>query len=457
MTRTISILSILVVACSDEPEGVCDANSIGTASGCLEGSVCAEVSGAAPACFPVVEIRGQVLDSTTLGPIAGASIVALDPNGGAASNATTSGPDGTYALPLPVVRDGSGAPLSTQVTLRVSASGYQTFPTAPRQALPIDLAMATGGGENPYVVMNATTDVLLIPLPMSAGLHTLSGVVDTPNPGGILVVAEQGGAAVSTAVSDAEGDFVLFNVPAGETILDGYRSGVDVTAQTVAVAASMGGIVLGASTEGLSTVTGTVQIVNGGECDATSVILVVESTFVENVARGEAPAGLRVADVSGAFMIENVPPGRYVVLAAFENDSCVRDPDVCISGTDVVHIGVPEEAAISESFKVTGALAVRTPGANMLEAVTDANPTFSWEDDSSEDGYELAVYDAFGTLVHENTMVPEGSGTDVTYQMTGVTMQPGMIYQFRAKSFRRMDRCFISSTEDLRGVFVFQP
>jgi hypothetical protein len=93
----------------------------------------------------------------------------------------------------------------------------------------------------------------------------------------------------------------------------------------------------------------------------------------------------------------------------------------------------------------------------MLEAVTDANPTFSWEDDSSEDGYELAVYDAFGTLVHENTMVPEGSGTDVTYQMTGVTMQPGMIYQFRAKSFRRMDRCFISSTEDLRGVFVFQP
>lgn len=202
MTRIITILSLLAAACSDEPEGVCDASTIGTASGCLEGAVCAEVSGGAPACFAAVEIRGQILDSATLGPIGGASIVALDPNGGAASNATTSAPDGTYSLPLPVVRDASGAPLSTQVTLRVSAPGYQTFPTAPRQALPIDLAMATGGGENPYVVMNPTTDVLLIPLPMSAGLHTLSGVVDTPDAGGILVVAEQEGfgSAVSAAV-----------------------------------------------------------------------------------------------------------------------------------------------------------------------------------------------------------------------------------------------------------------
>ena len=28
-----------------------------------------------------------------------------------------------------------------------------------------------------------------------------------------------------------------------------------------------------------------------------------------------------------AWTIEGVPDGRYVVLAAFENDSCVRDPD----------------------------------------------------------------------------------------------------------------------------------
>jgi hypothetical protein len=455
MTRILTVSLVLTIACGDDAEGECTTASVGTASGCLAGSICAAVEGGSAACFAPVEIRGQVLDSLTLAPIAGASIVALDPNGGAASAAVTSGIDGTYSLPVPSVRAAGGAPVAASVTLRVSADGYQTFPTAPRTALPIDLATATSG-EDAYVVMNATSDVLLLPLP-AAARFTVSGRVDHASAGGILVVAEQAGVAVSTAVSDPNGDFVLFNVPAGETSLDGYRAGVDVVAQSVSVASAVSGVVLSASAEGLATVTGSVQIVNGGECNATSVILVVESTFVETAARGEAPAGLRAADVTGNFAIEGVPSGRYVVLAAFENDSCVRDPDVCISGTDVVAISVPEEASIAESFKVTGALAVRGPGADAIEIVTEPNPVFVWEDDSSEDGYELAVYDAFGNVVHEDEMVAEGTGGDASYTMTGVTLEDGMIYQFRAKSFRRAERCFISSTEDLRGVFVFSP
>ncbi|MBW2735350.1 MAG: hypothetical protein JRH20_23445 [Deltaproteobacteria bacterium] len=57
-----------------------------------------------------------------------------------------------------------------------------------------------------------------------------------------------------------------------------------------------------------------------------------ESTFDALQKRGESPAGLRAGDVASDFSIENVPPGDYVVLAAFENDDLVRDPDESIGG-----------------------------------------------------------------------------------------------------------------------------
>ncbi|NIR38741.1 MAG: hypothetical protein GWO22_23065 [Actinobacteria bacterium] len=54
-----------------------------------------------------------------------------------------------------------------------------------------------------------------------------------------------------------------------------------------------------------------------------------------------------------------------------------------------------------------------------------------------------------------------GSAT-VTGTWDGADPIPGMIYQFRAWSFREstMDppvRSYISATEDLKGVFLYQP
>ena len=190
------------------------------------------------------------------------------------------------------------------------------------------------------------------------------------------------------------------------------------------------------------------------------MILVVASTFEPNAARGRAPAGLRAGDVSGAFTIEGVPPGRYVALAAFENDGLVRDPDTNIGGTDLVYVDVPEaggRVSLPESFKVTGALTTISPGAETLEIV-GATPTFTWADDSSEDGYDLRVFDAFGALTYEALGLPRVTGSSsVTHTYAGPALVPGMIYQFRVLSWReRGGRTPISATEDLRGVFQVQ-
>jgi hypothetical protein len=208
-------------------------------------------------------------------------------------------------------------------------------------------------------------------------------------------------------------------------------------------------------------------------CLTTSVILVLESTFFERpaIARGIAPFGLRAGDVSGAFEIAGVPPGQYAVLAAFENDLLVRDPDEGIAGTDVVHIevtGAEPTQDIAEGFKVTGALAVESPGAGGLTVLdSGASPTFVWADDSSEDGYELRVFDSFGTQVHEALDVARVTGSPtVSYTWSGANLEPGSIHQFRVLSFRNATggggmpgmgmgggRTYISATEDLRGVF----
>lgn len=446
-----------VSACGgDGNDGPC---TLGSNDGCGTGQVCEEVVGADNACFAPVTVEGRVFDTADELGIEGATVVALDANGGARTDVVRSAADGTYSLPVPARRDAEGVPVADAVTLRVSAAGYQTFPTAPRTALPLQLgdAVARDGG---YFLMNAASDVGLVSLAVAGG--TIEGRVSGPAElvVGVLVVAEQGGVAVSSAVSGSGGDFVIFNVPNGSTALAGYRAGVVVAPETVDATGAVTDVVLDATGDGVGTVSGSVNIVNAPGGSVTSVILAVASTFDADAARGETPAGLRVANVSNAFTFEGVPPGRYAVLAAFENDGLVRDPDTNIGGTELVFVDVAAGAnvALDTSFKVTGALAVTSPGAEGVDVIGAGDPTFVWADDSSEDGYELVVVDAFGDVVHEADVAGVSGSADVSYTWTGAVLEPGMIYQFRAKSFReRAGRTYISATEGLRGVFEYQP
>lgn len=443
---------LLLAGCNDDAP--C---TIGESEGCSDGLVCEAFPGDEPRCTTPLVLEGQVFDAQSGEAIEGARVVALDANGGARSGVAFTDLDGRYTLSVSIPRGEDGAPTSEAITLRVDAGDYQTFPKPPREALPIDLNAASEE-ESRWLVMNATTDVALLPLDVG-GLGAVAGRVEHAQPGGVLVVATQGDRAVSTSITAADGSFTLFNVAAGSTTVAGYRAGLYAAPVSVEqTAEGVQGVVLSGTSEGLATVSGSVNIVNAPGGSRTSVILVAEATFDEGTARGESPAGLRAAPVSGAFTIEAVPPGRYAVLAAFENDQLVRDPDEGIAGTEIVRIEVAgANVELAESFKVTEALAVLSPGADGLEVVGEV-PELVWAQDSSEDGYYLYLYDAFGELVHEDLDIGPGSGSDpVRYDLAGagVTLEPGMIYQFRAWSHGRGSP--LSATEDLRGVFQYQP
>jgi hypothetical protein len=397
-----------------------------------------------------------VLDLASNTGIAGARVVAVDVNGAAASGVAISAADGSYALPVPAQRAADGRPGALPITLRADAAGYQSFPGTIRQPLPVDVAGAVAMSGH-YVVQSSLTDVGLLAR-AAASTGAIHGRVEIADDhAGVLVVAEVAGKG-SAVIAARDGDYKIFNLDAGHYTVTAYARGHVYSSAEVDVAADVK-LDLTLSSAAPGSLTGQIDRVDGGTGTGTSVVAFVESTFDPTTGRGVPPPGLRAPEtgppsITGAFAIDGVPPGKYVVVAAFENDDLVRDPDHCINGTADVHAQVAAgQPAAAGTFKVTGALAVASPGATQAEAVTAA-PTLTWADDSSEEHYVVEVFDAFGQRVWTTTISGVSGGTPaVAY---GGPMTPGMYYQFRVTSTKTngaSTTCELSRTEDLRGVF----
>ena len=482
MAGMAGIITMSLVACQPRDVDVADAGVKGQDCNpgydpkedpmgrpCADEFACEPVAGAdVYVCAAPLRIRGSVVDAVTLAPLPDALVNGLDRTGAPLGEIAVSDAAGHYELLVSAPRtvDGELVP-DADYTLQGFAADYQPFPSGIRVALPISADDATyDDALGSFVIENPSTTVGLVGLPMAErGGVTISGHVLGVDPGGTLVVAE-GQTPASYGVSDRTGAYTVFNVRDGAATLHGYRRGLEVVPRAVTVAAAdltEIDLDVAAEGEGLARVSGSVNIVNAPGGSATSVVLVPVSVFNTNLLRGPVPFGLRAPDpgvapdIGGSFAIAGVPAGTYKVLAAFENDGLVRDPDLTIGGTALQEITIEagRDTALAESFKVTGALAVTGPGAEAPEIV-DGTPTFVFEDDSSEDYYIVRVFDVFGALVWEDAMVPGVSGGEtVAVKYGGSPLSPGMYYQFRATSARdKGGGTAISQTEDLRGVFI---
>jgi len=440
-----------------------------TNDGCEEGLSCEYTSSGETGCFESIALRGTVFDLATTAAIEGARVVALDANGAVASTVTVTDAEGNYELEVSVTRDEEGNPAAGQsVTLRADAAGYQTFPGGVRQALPVDLT-APVEVDDQLVVDVSLTDIGLIALEAGAGTASIYGTAELPEDTyGTMIVAELSATEGYTAITDIEGYYRIFNLSAGTYAVSGYSQGVtyDQAAATLA-AGEEAEVNLALSGDAPATLIGKVNIVNPGDGNATSIILVVKSTFDDTLIRGEMPPGLRAPSSGlapnvtsgGVFTIEGIPPGTYVILAAFENDFLVRDPDTCIGGTAILHQAFSSGATVdlsSNPFKITGSLDVLSPGATGPETVTTATPAFSWVDDSSEDQYDITLFDTFGNVIWTKTIAGSSGSTNASVTYDGETaLESGMYYQFKAVSINKSG-CELSQTEDLMGVFVME-
>jgi hypothetical protein len=460
---------LLAPACDCEEENPDQCDPLASTP-CAEGGVCEQRTDGTYGCFDPVRLRGMVFDLLDGSPIQGAHVSAADASGAGVTDVAITGADGRYELTVPVQRDPDGTPASGVVTLRAVAQDYAPFPQGIRPAMPVDAAADATSTESGWVVENATTDVGLLPLPADLqGLGSIAGTVHLTSaaatPGGVLIVVEGGTPPPPIAWSARSGSYRVFNVPAGSYVVHGYQAFAQLVPESVTLADGehKTGVDLEEAGPETATIGGSINLVNPGDCEGTSIVLVPESTFDPRLSRGDVVPGLRAPgggvapNITGAWEIRGVPDGTYVVLAAFENDFCVRDPDPHIAGTQIVHQTVPDAAAgrtieLGTSFKVTGALRIISPGAEAPEPIT-GTPTFTWVDDSSEDYYTIIVYDAFGNEVWSQDPVTRVTGGDASlaYPTTAPALQDGMYYQWRVTSMR--DTGPISLTEDLLGVF----
>jgi hypothetical protein len=448
---------LLFAACGGEGER--KSCTLSEPKSCGSPTICQEVGGQ-PACVAPLVVRGRVTDPSGQ-PIAGAIVAALDANDAPATGTTATVADGGYELRIPVSRAPDGTPHARQIKLRASAATFQSFPSGLRRSFPFEVA-AGKLIEGKIVFRETVTDLVLEPLAGAAGFGSIEGTVGgEPGKRGVLVVAE--GPDTISAISDVDGAFVIFNAPPGSYVVRGYAAGVQLESSAVTVpAGARATVALPPRQAPLGSVSGTVSLVDAPGGSMTSVVLVVKSTFNGKLLRGEVPPGLRAPDagppsVAGAFTIRNVPDGSYVVLAAFENDGLVRDPDTSIGGTQIQQVQIGEggrEAKLAASFKITAGLQVMQPGAGEAPEPVAGTPLFMWKDDSSEDGYAIEVIDSLGTVVWSNDKLPRVTGGgNVSVPYGGPALTRGRFYQFRATSYRR-DRVPISQTEDLRGVFI---
>lgn len=448
---------LLLFGCGDDAGGVCDPTAN---SGCDDGLACEIVAGGEPACFAPLVVRGDVFDLADDRGLDGARVVALDVNGSPESSVATT-TAGNYELRIPSERDAEGVPIRRSITLRVDAASYQSFPSGIRQALPIDTMMAVKTGDR-YVVESALTQVGLIRLGAGSGAASIAGRVEVAtSPRGVLVVAETSTSPGSgfSAIADTSGDYKIFNLAPGSYTVRAYSLGVNYTPGAIALTDGQAARVdLSLDAIGASTVSGSVNLVEGAL--PTSVIMVVASTLNMTLGRGETPPGLRAPapgitpNIDGTWSIAGVPAGRYVVLAAFENDGAVRDQSGG-GGTDLVFVDVVggQDLPIGPSFKVTEAIVLVSPGADSPEAVT-TKPTLSWLKDSSAKDYHVQVFDALGTAVMDHHT---NDGATISVPYTG-PLDAGMYYQLRVTAFDGATPTpnAIANTEDLRGVF-FNP
>ena len=189
--------------------------------------------------------------------------------------------------------------------------------------------------------------------------------------------------------ADRSGAYVVFNADVGTYLVKGYKAFLQLETRSVMVDAGVHlvDVDLHELDTPTATVSGSIQIVNGGACDGTSVVLVPEETFDETLARGEVGTGLRAPTppaeptVSGAWTIDGVPTGTT---------SCWPLRERRVPATPIRHLRHPDRPPgrprrdvahdrLGESFKVTGALQI-VPRRGRAQAVT-APVTFRWIDD----------------------------------------------------------------------------
>ncbi|WP_224999661.1 carboxypeptidase-like regulatory domain-containing protein [Cesiribacter sp. SM1] len=394
-------------------------------------------------------LSGTITDADTDAALDGVRIIVMESNTNAPVKSLTTGADGAYKTEL------SGG----SYYLKLYRQGYDQVPPKGMSPLPFTVSVGTDVAKpyemNPSAVQNG---------------GYVKGKVTEAGTGvaGVLVVAEKDGQGYS-AVTDAAGDYYIYNLPAGSYALKGWISGYSSEQPTVSVTTSA------ESTQNLQLSRGAAGSVSGTVTFLASNAREVDITLTHPLTK-EAIPGLLTSS-SQNYSIANVPAGTYIARASYQNDERVVDPDWIVkNGEPVVNV---DGGAVSLDFSLTGSVRLTTPTnlATTTEPieVASATPRFTWAAYSSTSDYVLEVSDAngnviwggfgIGTIANGTTgpvkkvIVPSGQ-TSADYNFDGSALralEPGKVYRWKVYASKDDNKentgwKLISVSEDQMGL-----
>lgn len=324
---------------------------------------CGSSTPAEPVPYARLELR--LFEAGTEKAILGARVVVLDPDtGDALAPAVTSDGGGVARLRLEV----------DAVRARVFAAGYLPRP------LP-------GAPMDPIVLQKGKTtrlDLSMFARDEPAAVGIVEGTVSGPQgrTRGALVVA--GGHA---GITDSEGQFEIFDVPAGTQEIRALRQGFGPSTATVNVTPGTRSppVAIDVVPRNTGGIAGTVGF--GGTLRGDVEVIVAEAST------GESVPGLTLR-TGGTFLLERVPPGDYVVTAGRGEDGMVPDPE---QPAAMVHV----EAGSSGDAQLTVVDAVTlvqptNPAGTLQPAAIPSLGIIQWDAYPDADGYVIELQDEGG-------------------------------------------------------------
>jgi len=419
---TIFIILFVFQGCKDDDELA--------ATGILTGTVTDAISG-----DPLANVFINIFNDTTNAPI---------------GTSFTTGSNGAYTFHLePGI-----------YFMKLSKHKYESVPLQGSNPIPFTIEAGLSFERLVKMFPDETSNTGVISGKVTDGTDPLGGVL-------IIASMSEGSSALSS-VSDGEGNYYVFNVPAGSYSVKGLISGYNGDAVEASVTGNLEtsgvDLILGSGASGIFT----------GLVRHLSVENIEVDVALIHAATRETIPGLISVTENLAFTISNIPDGKYLARATFANDNRVMDPD------RIAKFGEPEVTisggnTVDLQIDVTGAVILVSPtndstAVEPLE-ITSTSPTFEWEAFASTSDYVIEVSDINGTVIWggfsnlgdlpvKRIEIPS-SQLMVNYNFDSTAtvsfLELGRVYRWRifaSKNDQQSDTgwTLISASEDQRGL-----
>ena len=401
-------------------------------------------------------VSGIVTDFDTSSAIADVTVILFDAATNAPVMTTVTDASGNYSFEI---EGGS-------YFIKFSGQGY--LPNPPVGINPI-----------PFTIVNG--EITDKPAQMIAsGSSTdgfISGQITDGSAGvaGVLVVAELNGVAYS-AITDQDGNYSIFNVPAGTYAVTAFIAGYSSTVADAIVTASTEttAVDVTLTTGAAGSFNGTISIIS--QTGIVTAPTTMDISLVHPVTRETIPGLSQSVTYSSSmsFSFADLADGTYIVRASYANDYIVVDPNEIATKGEYI-VTVSGGAAADIAIKATSAVSLSSPTNTMDTTipieVTSAIPTFTWLQYPSTSDYVIEVIDATtGTVIwggFSNNFTAKNivvNGLTIDYNSDGnatiPSLESGKVYQWKVYASKNdtsvLGWHLISSSEDQMGLIKIQ-